>query len=126
MKKRDWLVTGLFLVAVLVVIFHRPVYEVVAWTYGGNGNGGAESTGYLIFSSIFPCLTMLGSVGYAVQRVRSHLECHHDGCSKIGYVVHGTPYRACHGHHPASEHEPGEPITAEHIRAAHEKFLSRS
>jgi len=55
------------------------------------------------------------------RRLTKHLECHVDGCTHIGYPVHGTGYRACHvaGHHPGIKHKPGEAITAEHIAQAH-------
>jgi hypothetical protein len=53
------------------------------------------------------------------RRVHMHLDCHIDGCERIGHPVHGTGYRACHEHHPAVAHTPGEAITAEHIAQAH-------
>ena len=53
------------------------------------------------------------------RRVEKHFECHVDDCSKPGHVVHGTGYRACHDHHPAVAHKPGEAITAAHIAEAH-------
>jgi hypothetical protein len=57
------------------------------------------------------------------RRVHIHLQCDFDGCTNWGHPVHATGYRACHsaGHHPAVEHKPGEPITAEHIARAHAK-----
>lgn len=53
------------------------------------------------------------------QRLRRHVECHVDVCTNIGHSVPGTGYRACHEHHPAVAHEPGEAVTAEHIAQAH-------
>lgn len=53
------------------------------------------------------------------QRLTKHWECAVAGCSKPGHVVHPTGYRACHDHHPAVAHEPGEAVTAEHIAQAH-------
>lgn len=52
---------------------------------------------------------------------RKHTECHVATCKNHGFPVHGTPYRACHEHHPATEHADGEPITASHIATAHAK-----
>jgi hypothetical protein len=80
---------------------------------------------YNAHSGIFGQIAILGSVvaGFlATYRLyRKHTECHVEGCSKRGHPVHGTPYRACHEHHPASVHNEGEAITAEHIRRAHLK-----
>jgi hypothetical protein len=55
----------------------------------------------------------------AYRRATKHLECHVDGCTHVGHPVHGTGYRACHDHHPAVAHEPGEAVTAAHIAQAH-------
>lgn len=53
--------------------------------------------------------------------LRSHL-CHVGGrwprgCWRHGEDVEGTPYK----HHPAKEHQHGEPITIEHILEAWRK-----
>jgi hypothetical protein len=53
------------------------------------------------------------------RRATRHLQCAVAGCSSLGHVVHPTGYRACHDHHPAIAHEPGEAVTAEHIATAH-------
>lgn len=122
MKKRNWAVIALVLLALICVLFTHFVYHTIAWTWGGDKQGESVGEGYLIFSSIFPCLTMFGTVIYAIQRLRKHLECHvevPENCHKIGHLVNGGAYRACHDHNPAVEHEQGEPITAEHIRASH-------
>lgn len=34
-----------------------------------------------------------------------HSNCHVKGCLRFGKPVEGTPYRACHKHHPAHEGE---------------------
>jgi hypothetical protein len=62
--------------------------------------------------------------GLGLKFYRKHFECHVDGCKKHGYVVGGGPYRACHEHHPNTEHEDGEPITADHIQKSYDKFMS--
>lgn len=62
----------------------------------------------------------------AYRRLTRRLECHVDGCSSIGHPVHGTGYRACHNHHPAVAHQPGEAVTAEHIAQAHAEQQPRA
>ena len=54
----------------------------------------------------------------AYKLFRKHTECHVDGCTSHGHIVHGTPYRACHDHDPRTTHVQGEPITADHIQQA--------
>lgn len=126
MKLRDKIVAAIAVVALLLIFLHGPLYEALEWTWGGTQKEGrAESTGYLLFSGLIPCLALLGSVGYAIRRVKQHFECHVDGCSKRGHIVEGTPYRACHDHDERTEHEPGEAITPEHIKKAHEAHHRR-
>lgn len=83
-----------------------------------SGLGSDLSEISLIFTGIAALL--------AIWRVyKRHTECHVATCKKHGHPVHCTPYRACHEHHPASEHEPDEPITADHIKSAHTKVRRR-
>ena len=60
-----------------------------------------------------------------LQRARRHLECSEAGCTAMGHPVHGTPYRACHTHHPGAVHRPGEAVTAAHMAEAHAKATGR-
>ena len=78
---------------------------------------------YSFFSSSFPeCLftILCGVIVYLFWRpIRRHLECSEGTCHRLGHPVHGTGYRACHEHHPAVAHEPGEAVTVDHIAEAH-------
>lgn len=87
--------------------------------YSGSLSDVSEIT--LVFSALIALITVLRQVRKARAEYIKRTECHVATCKRHGYVVHGTPYRACHEHHPAVEHEPGEDITADHIAAAHAK-----
>lgn len=87
--------------------------HLISWTWGGEGQGGANSTGYLITSGPLPDLTMLG----LLVGVWRHLNCHTTGCKRIGHRVHGTSYRACRRHHPLL----GGDTTVQDIWDAHER-----
>lgn len=92
------------------------------WTNPASYNLWSSEWGGSLFKLLYLVLVFV-VVRRVVQpwtrRVHAHLECHVDGCERWGYPVHGTGYRACHEHHPAIAHEPGEAITAAHIKRAH-------
>jgi hypothetical protein len=88
-------------------LLHPMRYWGYQW-WSGAGSDLGEVT--LVTTAIVGLIT-------ALRIYRKHTECHVDGCSKRGHPVHGTPYRACHEHHPASVHG-SEPITAQHIADA--------
>lgn len=82
--------------------------------------------GYQFWSGIgsdFGELTLITAVltstvvGYRTYKKRT--ECHVTECQNHGHRVHGTPYYACHEHHPMAVHAEGEPISAKHIAKAH-------
>ncbi len=54
------------------------------------------------------------------RKVIHHYECDEHACTRIGHRIEGTPYRACHEHHPGRVHEPGEAITVKHLKEAHQ------
>lgn len=99
----------------------RQLYEVVSWTWGGAGQGGQASETYAAFSSSVPCLALISLLANWWRKHRLDVQCSVTGCRRRGHPVHGTPYRACHEHAPDIEHEPGEPVTVEHIARAHER-----
>ena len=83
----------------------------------------AWSGSFSDISEVTLIFTAITSAVAAWRIYKAHVECHVEGCSKHGYPVHGTPYRACHEHHPAAEHEVGEAITPDHIATAHGKVV---
>lgn len=92
------------------------------WTNPTSYNLWSSEWGGLIFKTFYLFLVVVIAkwlLQPVARRVHAHLECHVDGCTRLGYPVHRTGYRACHEHHPAVVHKPGEPITAEHIAEAH-------
>jgi hypothetical protein len=61
-------------------------------------------------------VTLIGAVLVAVRRVN----CHDKGCWRIvTHPVDGTPFKACHKHHPVLSKQPR--ITAEIMAKAHEE-----
>ena len=59
---------------------------------------------------------MVGAILVAVRRVN----CHDKGCWRVvTHPVEGTPYKACHKHHPVLSQHPR--VTAEIMAKAHEE-----
>ncbi|HEY1690049.1 MAG TPA: hypothetical protein VGF95_14435 [Solirubrobacteraceae bacterium] len=89
------------------------------WTNPDAYNWASSEWGGQVFKLIDLAVFFL-VVQKLIRPWRAHLECHVDGCSKLGHAVPGTAYRACRTHHPgAVAHRPGEPVTAKHIAEAH-------
>jgi hypothetical protein len=63
------------------------------------------------------CIVSLGVLISAFVTVYRHIECHKDGCHRLGRFPHGH-LRLCHVHHPLVPSD-GK-ITAEHISAVRE------
>lgn len=73
------------------------LYHLIAWTWGGDGQGGAEGTGYLIVSGPFPCVVVLGGL-YTLLRRHN---CAVKGCWRIAF--HHNPehgFLVCRRHLP--------------------------
>lgn len=72
----------------------------VAWNWFGTDN--ANSPFYLFYSGIFAVAVF--TVGIATNvyvHLRKH-NCHEPRCLRLGrFPVEGTPWVACHLHHPA-------------------------
>lgn len=68
------------------------------------------------FGSDLGEVTLLGAVLAAWR----HKNCHHPGCLRVGRPVDGTPYTACHRHHPAHENA-GRATHADDMRSAWER-----
>jgi hypothetical protein len=73
-----------------------------------------SSRWYAANSSIGGDSAIIGSVITGFLLYWHHVNCHVDGCKKIGKPVHGTSHRACRSHHP---HRQGI-VTAESIAHA--------
>jgi hypothetical protein len=71
-------------------------------------------TSWVELAAIASLLTILGAFATAYR----HIECHQDGCHRLGRFPHGH-LRLCHVHHPLVPAD-GR-ITAEHINAIQPK-----
>jgi hypothetical protein len=78
------------------------LYHAIAWTWGGDGTGGSNGTGYLLSSGPVPDLALLVIVGAAARLVRHHI-CHVDGCHRLGRPDPEHGYPACRTHHTRSD-----------------------
>lgn len=75
------------------------LYHLLSWTWGGDHQGGANSTGYLIFSGPLADLTILtAAIGWYVKH-----NCHVKRCLRMGRhsgSIDGHQQTFCRKHHP--------------------------
>jgi hypothetical protein len=88
-------------VFVLLVAFWHWCLHLFFHTTGAE-NGGAGSTWYGFWSGFGGAVPDFLILGGLVTLYRHH-NCHVKGCPRIGKSVEGTPYKACHLHHPAHQ-----------------------
>lgn len=114
------------MIHLLALLLPGPLHTV--WQHSIEWMWWPESDhGYAFFSSVGGTpLFALGGFAAIYKVYRKHVECSVSECKRRGHVVHGTPYRACHEHHPGVEHKGREPITVEHIHKAHRRHLRRT
>jgi hypothetical protein len=89
------------------------IHWLAYWTGLTNGSGPR----YLWWSGIGSDIGELALLGGLLSIAR-HSNCHAKRCWRFGKPVDGTPYRACHRHHPAHDgtkrNVPLETITDAH------------
>ena len=79
----------------------NPLAHAYAWFECHMGQSGKCSPAYYnAWSGWVSDITELAVLGGLVQVFRHH-NCHVKGCLRMGKPVEGTPYLACHRHHPA-------------------------
>ena len=88
------------------------------WLYHFFGIGGSGPY-YGFWSGAGSDITELAILGAIIQGAR-HINCHSKGCWRVGKPVDGTPYRACHHHHPDHQ-EPKRNVPLQVILDAHAK-----
>jgi hypothetical protein len=78
----------------------NPLAHLWYWfeVHSGTARGGPDPY-YNAFSGWISDLGELAILGGMIQLIR-HRNCHVKGCWRFGKQVAGTPYLACHGHHP--------------------------
>lgn len=87
--------------------------------FGINGTG----SWYAFWSGIGSDIGELAIFGGVIQVLR-HRQCHTKGCWRFGKPVEGTPYLACHHHHPAHKGDKRN-VDVSVIEAAHTAAQTR-
>lgn len=98
----------------VVLHWHAPAQHWVAVHLGIVNEGGPFYGFWSGSGSDIGEVTLFAGV-LAMAR---HHNCHVRGCWRLGRPVDGTPYLACHRHHPAHEGAK-RGVTAEHIAQRH-------
>ncbi len=82
----------------------NPLAHLWWWVeiHTGSVGGGSGSAYYGFWSGFGSDITEFAIFIGIVQAFR-HSNCHVPWCLRFGKQVEGTPYRACHKHHPAHE-----------------------
>ncbi len=94
----------------------HALYHALAWNWGGDGQGGSNSLGYLLQSGI---VANLGLLAAAVIYLRRH-NCHARWCPFVGrHAVEGTPYVVCRTHHPTIKRKAPTVEFIHHLHAKH-------
>ena len=81
----------------------QALYHALAWTWGGDGQGGSNGTGYLITSGPLQFVAWL----FALGAFYAHHRCEH--CLMWGRfktAEHHAPRCGTHRNHPPKEAEP--------------------
>jgi hypothetical protein len=103
-------------VLVLILIFWHALLRLF-FHVTGSEDGGSGSTWYGFWSGFGGAIPDFLILGGLITLFRHH-NCHVKGCPRIGKVVDGTPYKACHVHHPAHEGT-SRNVSVETIHEAH-------
>jgi hypothetical protein len=74
------------------------IHSILNWLYHFWGVGGSGPY-YGFWSGTGSDIGEVAIVGGIAQLVRHH-NCHAKGCWRLGRPLEGTPYLACHHHHP--------------------------
>ncbi len=86
------------------------MHFLVNWALHTFGLDDGSGAWYLFWSGVCGDLFIIG----AVITMYRHLNCHADGCRRLGlHPVHGTSFKVCRKHHPAGGN------SVDHIHAAH-------
>lgn len=81
----------------------NPLAHAYAWFECHTGETLKCSPAYYnAFSGWMSDITEL-AILFSLVHVLRHTNCHKKGCLRFGKPVDGTPFRACHHHHPAHE-----------------------
>lgn len=92
---------------------------MIHWFFVHTGTYNESGPYYGFFSGFGSDIGELAIIGGLVALVRHH-NCHVKGCKRLGRKVEGTPYVACHVHHPSrqAEGDTARNVTAETIQNA--------
>lgn len=109
------------LVFVGLCAFGALLYFQLHWFAVHTGTSQETSVYYAFWSGFGSDLgevTLISAVVASVITAYRHHNCHVAGCRRIGKPVEGTPYLACHIHHPAHEGNKRN-VSVAQITAAH-------
>lgn len=112
---------AIFIVAVIIilVLFSETIQH---WISVHTGVASPDNPVWYNFWSGFGSdlgeVTLVAAIITPVIVTYRHANCHVKGCPRIGKPVSGTPYRACHKHHPAHDGD-ARNVSVETIHAAH-------
>jgi len=101
---RPYFIGAAVIAAIVIAFVLEPHWlkDMRGWTGSVTNSNGTSYDDYQAYSGIIPALAILTLLGAAAQALRHH-NCHVKGCLRMGHPVEGTPYVACHKHHPAHE-----------------------
>ena len=105
------------LVLVLVVVAVAWWQPIMVHLSQETGTSSGASRAYDFWSGFGSDIGEATLVAGIVAALR-HRNCHAKGCLRLGHPVAGTPYVACHKHHPAHT-PPTRNVSAEHIENAY-------
>jgi L-aminopeptidase/D-esterase-like protein len=82
----------------------NPLAHLWSWVevHTGAYGGGSGSSYYGFWSGFGSDITEF-AILFSLIHVFRHANCHTKHCLRFGKPVDGTPYRACHKHHPDHE-----------------------
>lgn len=121
--------TGLLIfLAVLAAVTWSLAAHPWGWAFGLGVHPYPESSStpwtYQLYSGFLPALTVVSLVTLLAGAWR-HLNCHVDGCPRIGrYPVAGGRFKVCRAHHPDEEVR-SRSVSHLHILTAHRAHLDR-
>ena len=69
------------------------------WTNPAHSNFWSSEMGGVAVHLLELAIVMV-FIRWGWGKIHSHLECHVEGCTRLGHPIHGTSHRACKTHHP--------------------------
>lgn len=104
----------------LVILAGLHRLDVQHWLAVHTGTVNEPGGYYGFWSGFGSDVGEVALIGGLITVARAH-NCHVHSCWRVGrHQVKGTPYKTCRKHHPSAPDDRRH-LTAEHIRAAHDR-----